>query len=286
MHLRSATRLSSCLGAAAAGLPLLLLSAACAGPAGGIDGHEMLNATLWQQASPEYEAVALQSYRLARENLERALADPHWSAALEQHGDFTALPPAVILDLDETVLDNTPFEARIIREQGQFTPEDFAQWCEAASAPALAGVREFLGHAERLGVAVFYYSARKEALRTCTTRNLRRLGLPFAGDSHLLLNDGRGKSQYRAQLAAGYRILLLVGDSLEDFVSGSKAGPAARRELARTYAGRWGRQWIMLPNAMYGHWEATFYGFDYRMPRAGQLQHKREALQVPRGSSD
>jgi len=253
----------------------------CAKPSSGVDTHEMLNATLWQQTSAEYESVVLQTFRLAQANLDRALRERHWTAALEQQGDFSALPPAILLDLDETVLDNTGYEARIIRELGQYSPDSFAQWCMTEDAPAIAGVAGFLTYAASRQVAVFYYSARKETLRECTRRNLQALQLPLMDDSHLLLDDGTSKSAYRALIASRYRLLLLLGDNLEDFVEGSKADSRSRRELARLHGGRWGREWIILPNPMYGHWEATTYGFDYRLSRERQLQHKREALQQP-----
>jgi acid phosphatase len=258
---------------------LSVLLAACTRPAVELNAHEMLNATLWQHTSAEYEVAVMQAYRLAQENLDRALADVSWNAALEQTGNTSSLPPAILLDLDETVIDNTEYEVRIIRELGQYSPESFAQWCESAQAPAITGAPEFLEYAASRQVAVFYYSARKESLRDCTTRNLRLLDLPFADDSHLLLDNGTSKSEYRRLIASRYRLLLLVGDNLEDFVEGSKSGTGQRRELAKRYARRWGREWIILPNPMYGHWESTTYNFDYRLPRDQQLQRKRDALQ-------
>jgi acid phosphatase len=239
----------------------------------------MLNATLWRQSSAEYLAIARQTYRLARVNIDQALADPRWTAALEQTGDATGLPPAIIADLDETILDNTSYEVRIIRRLGSYTPESFADWCREVNAPALPGARDFLDYAAAHGVAVFYYSARKASLRECTTRNLRDLRLPFPDETRLLLADGVSKSDYRSRVAEQFRILLLLGDNLEDFVTGSRAEPAVRGALAESYAQRWGREWIVFPNPMYGHWEAAAYGFDYQLSRPEQLRRKFLMLQ-------
>jgi acid phosphatase len=244
-----------------------------------INSHEMLNATLWQQTSAEYIGITNQVYRFARKSLDQALADTTWTAALEQTGDYSLLPPAVMLDIDETVLDNGPYEARIIKNLGRYSPSTFAEWCRDENAPSVPGVKSFLDYAVKQDVAVFYYSARREKLRDCTIRNMREIGLPLPEDSRLLLSNGTGKSGYREMIARHYRILLLVGDNLEDFVAGSKSDPASRRELALRHAERWGRQWIVLPNAIYGHWDAAIYNFDYQMPREQQLQLKIRQLQ-------
>src|SRR5690242_6899130 len=73
--------------------------------------HENLNAVVWTQTAAEYRAVAKQAYRLARLQLDAALADPTWTAATEQTNVSPTLPPAIVLDLDETVLDNSAFQA-------------------------------------------------------------------------------------------------------------------------------------------------------------------------------
>ena len=257
---------------------LILLLTGCRSLTSAPATHEMLNATLWQQSSAEYEGIALQLYQLARANLDQALVDPQWDAMPERPASPADLPPAIILDLDETVLDNTGYEARIIKRLGEFSPETFADWCHEVKSVAVPGVFDFLEYAADRGVAVFYYSARKESLRDCTTRNLNALKLPLADASHLLLNDGRSKVDYRAMIARDHRILLLVGDNLEDFVDGSRSEPPARRGLAKNYAERWGREWILFPNPIYGHWESSCYGFDYRLPREDQLHRKMQEL--------
>ena len=263
----------------AAALIFCMTLAGCADPGVEQNTHEMLNATLWRQTSAEYLAIAAQTYRLARANLDLALADPGWTAALEQTNDATGLPPAIIVDLDETILDDTGYEIRVIRDLGSYTPESFDEWCREVNAPAIPGAREFLDYADAHGVTVFYYSARKAALRDCTARNLRELHLPFPDDTRLLLTDGESKSDHRASVARHYRILLLLGDNLEDFVAGSKADPSVRRALAGRYAQRWGHEWIILPNPMYGQWEAASYGFDSRLSRPEQLKRKLLMLQ-------
>ena len=261
---------------------LLMLLHGCSSRQDRIATHESLNAALWTQTSAEYAANTLQAYQLAAANLDRALADPHWTAALEQQGDYAELPPAIMLDLDQTVLDTSSYNARIILEYGSHTRQHFADWCGESVAPAIPGVKDFVGHAVVRGVVVIYISARREALRDCTSRNLRALGLPLPDQQHLLLNDGTpatSKTRQRDLTAEQYRLLLLVGDNLNDFVSGSKTDFDTRRALVDENARRWGREWIILPNPMYGNWEASLYDYDYSLPRDERLNRLLQQLE-------
>jgi 5'-nucleotidase (lipoprotein e(P4) family) len=259
----------------------MLLVTACSSQQVRPDVHESLNATLWAQTAAEYAAVTTQAYHVAASNLDLALADPQWTAALEQQGDYTGLPPAVMMDIDQTVLDNSRYNARIIMQHGGHSLEKFTEWCEEAAAPAIPGAKEFADYAVERGVTIIYYSKRREYMRDCTTGNLEAFGFPLSGQEHLLLHDdarSTSKAQQRTGLASQFRILLLVGDDLDDFVTGSKADPTTRRAIASQHAGRWGREWIILPNPMYGAWETSLYEFDYSMPRDERLDRKLQQL--------
>ncbi len=259
-----------------------VLLAGCATRPATLDTHEILNATLWTQTAAEYTATTLQAYRIAATNLEQALADTRWTAALEQRGDYAGLPPAIMLDLDQTVLDTSHYNARIILQHGSHTPENFAEWCRQSTAPLIPGAKDFIDHATRRGVAVFYVSARSESLRDCTTRNLQTLGVSLPVQGRLLLNDGTAatsKTQQRAAIAEKYRILLLVGDNLNDFISDSRTDPDTRGALASAHAARWGREWILLPNPMYGNWEASLYQYDNSLPRDERLHRLLQQLE-------
>jgi acid phosphatase len=243
--------------------------------------NNLLNAVLWTQTSAEYAADAMQAYRNARLSLDHALADPEWTAALEQTGHYADLPPAVVLDLDQTILDNSGYNAALILDNRGYSRQSHEAWCRQSTAPAIPGAKAFLDYASSRGVTVVYYSARREETRECTARNLKTLGLPFANPDRLLLSDGTAatsKARQRQRLARHYRILLLVGDNIDDFVPGSRGDPAARRTVASQHADRWGREWIILPNPMYGHWDNALYDFDYRLPPAEQLKMKLQQL--------
>jgi 5'-nucleotidase (lipoprotein e(P4) family) len=260
---------------------LMLITSCSSGPSrSGV--HESLNATLWSLTGAEYAASTSQAYNVAAANLDLALSDSQWSAALEQESDFSNLPPAVLMDIDQTILDNSLYNSRIILEYGEYSQETFSAWCEKVEATAIPGAKTFIDHAIKQNVTVIYYSRRLESLRDCTTENLLALGFPVPDQKLLLLNNrspSTKKAYLRTALASKYRILLLIGDDLEDFVSGSKTDSPTRQALANQHAQRWGREWIILPNPMYGAWDTSLYGFDYGMPRDQRTKLKVQHLE-------
>jgi acid phosphatase len=232
--------------------------------------HDSFEATLWVQTALECRLLCEQAYLLAGEQLERALADPAWTAALEQEGDFSDLPPAVILDVDMTVLDNTPFEARLIREGRDFERALWDEWVARAEAPAVPGALEFARRAHELGVELFYVTNRRAKHEEATRRNLEAVGFPVSSERDtVLLRDEReewdgNKGTRRSHVAATHRILLLVGDDMNDLLSGTRdpgMGPEGRLARAEQFREHWGRRWIVLPNPYYGSWLSSLHGF-------------------------
>lgn len=280
-------------GATTAALALLILvgcasappEAPTEAPASSLPGHlPGLHATLWTQISAGYRATSLQTYRLAERALQRALEDPDWSALAE--GAEAGGPPAVILDVDETVLDNSAYQARRLRRGAFFTPESWAAWVREASAPPVPGALEFVRAAERAGVAVFYVTNRDHAQEAPTLRNLQRVGFPVdSAGERLMTQDersewGSDKASRRRAVAADHRVVLLVGDDLNDFVSGARESAEAYRELVERHADRFGERWFMLPNPMYGTWERAGYGFRSGLSPEEWIRAQLEALET------
>ena len=229
--------------------------------------HENLNAVLWVQTALEYEATALQAYRLAQLQLDAALADASWTAAIEQTGDVSRLPPAVVLDIDETVLDNSYYQARMVRDNTPYTSATWDPWVLEAKATPIPGAREFTQYAAQKGVAVFYITNRTANLEQATKQNLIAEGFPIPNDVDTVLTRGErpewsasAKGPRRAFVAAHYRILILVGDDLGDFVVNASGTPEERRTRTEPYENWWGRRWIMIPNPTYGSWERAVVG--------------------------
>lgn len=226
--------------------------------------HETLRATLWVQTAAEFPALYLQAYRAGIAVLPLALADRDWTAApVEQRSGYQDLPPAVVLDIDETVLDNSPYQARRIEAQGEFTPESWSEWVLEGTAEPLPGALEFTRQAEALGVTVLYVSNREAEVEEATRENLRRAGFPLGDgtDDRILSRSerpdwGSDKTTRRAHIAERYRILVLAGDDLNDFVP-ARISREERSALVERYRGFWGERWIILPNPIYGSWESA-----------------------------
>lgn len=221
--------------------------------------HDSLLAVAWVQASAEYEAACRTAYGAAAQSLEEALADRSWTAAVEQQGDFAGLPPAIIVDVDETVLDTSAYQARLITSGKRFEPATWGAWVEERKAPAIPGAAEFLRVAAAKGVRVFYISNREAAQAEATRDNLARLGFPDANDleTFYFRDAGRGwkdKSPRRAEVARTHRVIFVFGDNLFDFQEKEKATQPEREAIVREKQAWWGARWFMLPNPMYGSW--------------------------------
>ena len=250
-----------------------------------LQAQSMLS-VLYAQSSAEYKASNIQTYVNAKSALDRALNDLSWTAAIEQKKNFENKPPAIILDIDETVLNNIPFQARSIIN-GQSYPIGWLEWMLEESSDAVAGVSEFLEYAQSKGVKIFYVTNRIAVAEDATRNNIKKLGLPLDSDRDvLLMKDENGwtsdKVSRRELIAKDYRILLLVGDQLGDFLPLDETTLKldSRKNLAETYYHMWGSKWFMITNPMYGRWEASIYNNEYPDTEDELIQMRLEALNL------
>jgi acid phosphatase len=250
---------------------------------------DSLNATLWTQSAVEFRALTRQTYRRAAAMLDEALADPTWTAALEQveRPGYRTLPPAVVLDVDETVLDNSPFMARLVRDGVGYSDAAWKAWVAEAAAAPIPGALEFTRAAAARGVRVIYLTNRDADGEAATRANLARLGFPLTDDPDDVITQGEipewkpsDKGPRRTHVAERHRILLLIGDNLGDFLSTHRADLAGRDVLYARHEARWGRSWIVLPNPQYGSWESALYGRDYSLSPDARRAAKRALLRT------
>jgi 5'-nucleotidase (lipoprotein e(P4) family) len=213
------------------------------------ENEQLTMAVLYHQKAPEYKALCYQTYNLANARLKQ-LTRKHSGEK----------PMAVILDLDETVLDNSPYEAKMILENITY-PTGWSEWCELAKAEAIPGAVEFITHARNSEVEVFFITNRKEEFREVTKVNLANIGLPGTLDEHLLMrSETTGKEARRNQVAENHEILLLIGDNLNDFSDVFENSKGEQRmDKMHVLKKSFGEKFILLPNPMYGDWEQELY---------------------------
>ena len=227
-------------------------------------------ATIWFQQSAEMEASYLQSYNWAK-----FLID----AKLDTMKDTG--PKGVILDIDETVLDNSPYEAWLIQTGQTYEPKSWKEWTDQARAKALPGALDFVNYAMDKGVEVFYISNRKLNEFSSTVINLQSLGFPNADSTHILLKDKLSdKTDRRNVVADKVNVLLYIGDNLTDYSeSFANRGQDLGKELVRTTADTWLYEFVMLPNPTYGEWESAIYDNDFSLPDSVKVARRLDVLE-------
>lgn len=267
------------------------VAAAPAAEAASVPADDNLNAVLWVQRAAEYQAAAIQTYRAAADHLDKALAEPHWDALVpsERDNPGRGLKPAVVLDIDETVLDNSPYQARLVRDGLEYSDPTWDAWVEERKARPVPGVLEFARAANARGVTLLYISNRAVHLKDATLANLRAAGLPVADDSVFLglgtvvegcEQEGSEKDCRRRLAGRNYRVLMQFGDQLGDFVQIDANTPQRRQALLEEYDDWFGERWWMLPNPTYGSWEPALFDNHWRQPREDRRAAKRAALDV------
>jgi 5'-nucleotidase (lipoprotein e(P4) family) len=233
--------------------------------------EQLVLATVWVQASAEYRALCYQAFNLAKMNLDTFIA--------EYKGDK---PIAIIVDADETVIDNSAYEAWLIGKDFGYSSKTWNPWMAAAEATAIPGATKFLKYAALKGVEVFYVTNRKMVGYDGTYKNLKALGFPNVDKKHLLLRTKSSDKQARRDIVnKDYAVALLMGDNLNDFESVFRRKSTEQR-FAETdkREDAWGTKYIVLPNPTYGDWEGAVYSGNWGASAAEKSKMRKEALSI------
>lgn len=247
--------------------------------------HERLHGTLWLQGALEYNFACQQAYSLARLSLNDYLGDGSRSAAIEQDNDYRSLPPAVILDIDETVLNNSPFQARLVEQGVDYSEALWVAWVNEGNAKALPGASAFLQFASSRGVKIFFVTNRTSDLEAVTVANLsKELGFQVSADMVLCKNEKpewtSDKSSRRREICRSHRVVCLVGDEFNDFAFIGKPTTSERLRRGQILSERWGNGWIILPNPLYGDWEKSLYDYSTTLTDREILEKKYQRLET------
>lgn len=230
--------------------------------------EHMILAVLYHQTAAEVRALQYQAFNVAKIVLDEKLRTRKSNKK-----------PAVVVDIDETVLDNCQYEAQCILGNFQY-PARWDEWCLMGVAPAIPGSVEFLNYAHSKNVAVFYVSNRKAHLKEATVKNLINEGFPNVKDPFLMLRTAESsKNNRRAQIEKEYEILMLIGDNMNDF-SGDweHKNIDPRFEVTDNQKHKFGKDYFILPNSTYGDWEGAIYEYDFSHESAVKYRMRKQAL--------
>ncbi|PWK75290.1 5'-nucleotidase (lipoprotein e(P4) family) [Mucilaginibacter oryzae] len=242
----------------------LLLFSACSSAKKTVSNTSITNdgkvwASLWQQRAAEYKALCFQAYNIAKLRVDEGI---------KKTGDK---PWAIVTDIDETVLDNSPYDAHRALRNLDYSDATWKQWTDKAIADTVPGAPAFLKYAASKGVTIFYITNRNENERTSTLKNLQLYNLPNADDAHLQLKTTvSSKEARRINVLKTHNILLLCGDNLPDFDLLYDNHPSEESRIATTQKlmKDFGDRYIVLPNPSYGDFEGALFQFNYKLTQA------------------
>lgn len=217
-------------------------------------------ASLYQQRAAEYKALCFQAYNIAKIRVDEAVKQPGTK------------PYAVVTDIDETLLDNSPYDAGRAIQNLDYTSPTWKQWTAKAEADTVPGAPSFFKYAASKGGEVFYITNRDEDERGGTLKNLQRYHLPYADNNHLILKNSpsSSKESRRQDVLKNHTIILLCGDNLADFDALYDNHPSEANRVAVTekLKEQFGDRYIVIPNPSYGDWESALFNFNHNLSAA------------------
>lgn len=233
--------------------------------------NQSIMGILWMKTSGEYEALCYQAYRMLELEMEQAASKR----------SSIGKPLAVIVDSDETVLDNMEYQSRLVLNGEEYAKKSWDEWCKQARSKAVPGAVECLKKAEKMGIEVFYVCNRQgiEGIEY-VKENLEKVSLPYADKDHIVLPWKNGDKQSRLDIVASkYFIIAYVGDNLSDFpINAYKKSANDRLGIARSHKNEFGTKFILLPNPVYGGWESGLSEDYSKLPTSKRLEIRESYL--------
>lgn len=243
------------------------------------DTEYQVAAILYMQKASEYRALAYQAFNLAKMQVD---SDADKKKLKKLPKTERKMPRAVVVDIDETMLDNSPAQAFGAKNRLPFELKSWYAWGEMRKAKAIPGAVDFANYAKTKNVRIFYVSNRDEVQKQATIENLKAVGFPDISDENVVLRQKESSKEARRNaISAKYRIIALIGDNLNDhaqvFERKSIADRFAETDKAQNL---FGTKFIVLPNAMYGDWESAIYEYQ-RLTEAQKSEKRVNALELP-----
>ena len=210
----------------------------------------VLNDTLpndvrWVRESTEYKALCHQVYNQAIEKLRKKIRHNNFSLNINNENNY-----AVIMDLDETVLDNSDYQVNLFNKGESFNMKSWAKWVEKEEARLVPGAKKYINFLRRNNIQIIFISNRMDERLKSTKNNMKKLDIYSNDDIYLLRKDRADKktirreevftSTGRMESFDSFRVVQYLGDAMGDF-------------KAKKYI-RFGIDQFIFPNPMYGKW--------------------------------
>lgn len=210
--------------------------------------------SVFVQKAAEYRALCYQAYNTGRMRIDAYIAQ-------------TNLPKAIITDIDETILDNSPYAVKQGFEGKEYDLKTWQEWTARGEADTLPGASAFLQYAASKGIQIFYVTNRDQAERAGTLANLKKFNLPNADEAHLVTRQNvSSKEARRNAILQTHEVVLFMGDNLADFSNlFDKKNIIDRNAGADALWAAFGKKFIVLPNPNYGDWEGALFNYNYKL---------------------
>ncbi|AIY84651.1 5'-nucleotidase, lipoprotein e(P4) family [Clostridium baratii str. Sullivan] len=226
-------------------------------------------AVAWQQNSGEVNALRYQAYNSAMNYVDKLVKEK------------TTKPYAVTLDIDETIIDNSPHAGYEIKNSDPYSSENFNKWIQKADAKAIPGAKEFTDYAKSKGIEVFYVSNRKEDIHLdATIKNMKKLGFVNSDKEHILLktNDSDKAPRWN-KIEEKYNLAMYCGDNLGDFPNGYyNKSNEERNKIVKEQSEYFGSKYIVLPNPVYGDFENAIYSYNLNKTPSEKIQDRLNSI--------
>ena len=219
-------------------LIILTLSFLILGCNANSDNIKLPNDIRWVVESKEYDILCEQIYNTAWGKLSRLLKNSDSNSC-------------IVMDLDETVLDNSKYQIDLTKKGESYNPDSWSEWVNLKEAELVPGAKNFIDNVNKTNVRIVFLSNRMDKNKLPTINNMERLSIVDSDDIFLLrLNKEDKKHVRRSEIINGdgrfseigpLKVLAYFGDAKHDF---------PENDDNFTF----GQNMFMFPNPMYGKW--------------------------------
>ncbi len=202
------------------------------------------NDVRWVRESKEYVALCNQVYANAIDKLKDTISPNNYSLNIINNNY------AVVMDLDETVLDNSDYQVELYNKNEQYNPDSWDEWVVKEDAKLVPGAYDYISFLRNHNIQIIFISNRMHKRLQETKNNMLELGIYSDNDIYLLRLDRADKKTIRrAEIfnSTGrmkgfkqFEIIQYLGDAIGDFEVDN--------------LDRFGLDQFVFPNPMYGKW--------------------------------